>query len=204
MMLMVLLLRPLSKSKLWLSTVSEHRRHCSDRCAVSRSLHSLACVDTLSNRKMLAMVLSKKNIKCSFAEDGLKGVEAVRANPGRFDIIFMDNTMPVMVRIFEPALVVPNERHVCLVHCVLQNGVEATRVIRSEGFANLVIGVTGNALDDDVEAFLAAGADLVIAKPMRSAHLEALMAHIAVHGCGSSGRTLKIVDDTIQFVEPMQ
>ena len=80
-----------------------------------------------------------------------------------------------------------------------QSGVEATRVIRSEGFANLVIGVTGNALDDDVQAFLAAGADLVIAKPMRSAHLEALLAHIAAHGCGSSGRKLKIVDNAIQF-----
>ena len=49
---------------------------------------------------MLAMVLSKKNIKSAFAEDGLKGVEAVRAHPDHFDIIFMDNTMPVMVRIF--------------------------------------------------------------------------------------------------------
>ena len=84
-----------------------------------------------------------------------------------------------------------------------QTGVEATRVIRSEGFTNLVIGVTGNALDDDVQAFLAAGADLVLAKPMRSAHLDALLAHIAVHGCGSSARKLKIMDDVIQFVEPL-
>ena len=61
--------------------------------------------DTESNRKMLAMVLSKKNIKSAFAEDGLKGVEAVRAHPGHFDIVFMDNTMPVLVRIIaQPAL----------------------------------------------------------------------------------------------------
>ena len=91
---------------------------------------------------------------------------------------------------------------VCLcVPRVSQTGVEATRAIRSEGFANLVIGVTGNALDDDVQAFLAAGADLVLAKPMRSAHLDALLALMAVHGCGSSARKLKIVDDAIQFME---
>ena len=50
---------------------------------------------------MLGMVLSKKNITSAFADNGLKGVEAVRAHPGHFDIIFMDNTMPVMVRIIK-------------------------------------------------------------------------------------------------------
>jgi CheY-like chemotaxis protein len=54
-------------------------------------------VDAASNRKMLAMMLSKQGIKSAQAEDGQLGVDAVRDNPGRFDLIFMDFTMPVMV-----------------------------------------------------------------------------------------------------------
>jgi CheY-like chemotaxis protein len=32
----------------------------------------------------------------------------------------------------------------------------------------LIFGITGNALDDDVAEFLSAGADCVIAKPLRA------------------------------------
>jgi CheY-like chemotaxis protein len=50
----------------------------------------------------------------------------------------------------------------------IMTGTEASRQIRSNGYNRLIIGVTGNALDDDVEAFLTAGADCVIAKPLRA------------------------------------
>ena len=53
-------------------------------------------------------------------------------------------------------------------------------------FENLIIGVTGNALDDDVAAFLAAGADMVLAKPLRLHQLDALLSHCASHGFLSS------------------
>lgn len=53
-------------------------------------------------------------------------------------------------------------------------------------FENLIIGVTGNALDDDVAAFLAAGADLVLAKPLRLHQLDALLSYCGSHGFVSS------------------
>jgi CheY-like chemotaxis protein len=49
-----------------------------------------------------------------------------------YDIIFMDHTMPIMT------------------------GIEASKQIRLNGYNRLIFGVTGNALDDDVEAFLTA------------------------------------------------
>ena len=48
---------------------------------------------------MLAMVLSKRDIESSMAEDGAEALQMVlaRAHRHHFDMIFMDNTMPVMV-----------------------------------------------------------------------------------------------------------
>lgn len=46
------------------------------------------------------------------------------------------------------------------------DGCVATQRIRSLGFTGLILGITGNALAEDVEAFLACGADVVLAKPL--------------------------------------
>ena len=58
--------------------------------------------DVASNRKLLAMLLMQKGIgRVDFAEDGLKGVEQVRSKGfDCYDLIFMDNTMPTMVKQF--------------------------------------------------------------------------------------------------------
>lgn len=73
------------------------------------TLSLLVChVDVLSNRKLLAMLLSRKGIQnISFANDGVQAVNTVVASrtsssdsplQSCFDLIFMDNTMPLMVR----------------------------------------------------------------------------------------------------------
>ena len=59
---------------------------------------------------------------------------------------------------------------------------DAARKLRAGGYANLVVGVTGNVLDDDVELYLAAGADMVIGKPVRVALLQTLLQHVQEHG----------------------
>lgn len=72
----------------------------------------------LSNRKLLAMLLSRKGIQnISFANDGVQAVNTVVASrtPSSsssdspllscFDLIFMDNTMPLLVRpLLSPSL----------------------------------------------------------------------------------------------------
>ena len=44
-------------------------------------------------------------------------------------------------------------------------GTEATRRIRDMGFVGIILGVTGNVLDDDVAEFKSQGADEVLPKP---------------------------------------
>ena len=62
------------------------------------------------------------------------------------------------------------------------NGAEATRAIRQLGFNRLIFGLSGNALDDDRATFLAAGADCMIAKPLRGMQLDAILKHFQTHG----------------------
>ena len=74
-----------------------------------------------------------------------------------------------------------------------QNGLEACTIIRSLGFTGLIVGVTGNALDDDVANFIKAGADCVFAKPFREEHLAALLQFISENGCESSIKSQTLI-----------
>lgn len=68
---------------------------------ISPCLCFFCSADVLSNRKLLALLLNKRGLKSvTFAEDGQAAIEAVEsAGVDFFDIIFMDNTMPVMVSV---------------------------------------------------------------------------------------------------------
>ena len=81
--------------------------------------------------------------------EGVPTAPAARPWPDQpFDVVLMDGSMPVM------------------------DGYEATRRLREQlGFRGVIIGVTGNAMSDDQQAFVAAGADCVHVKPVSSAAL---------------------------------
>lgn len=87
----------------------------------------------------------------TLAEDGLKGVEAWRAS--NFDLILMDNNMPVM------------------------SGLDATRLIRSEELANQripIIGQTSDANEEFNQESRLVGMDDIIVKPYGIKELKAI------------------------------
>jgi len=53
------------------------------------------------------------------------------------------------------------------------------------GFKHLIVGITGNVLDEDVRAYLLAGADMVLGKPFKAYLLKLLIHHIEEHGAAS-------------------
>ena len=57
-------------------------------------------IDVLSNRKLLAMLLRKRSSVVSTAEDGVQALKEIDRSEhlNYFDLVFMDNTMPNMVR----------------------------------------------------------------------------------------------------------
>lgn len=62
----------------------------------------------------------------------------------------------------------------------VMSGLEATVFLRSRGLTLPILAVTGNALQEDVSAFLAAGAQFVLTKPInRSMLVHALHKHLA-------------------------
>ena len=65
-----------------------------------------------------------------------------------YDVCIMDNNMPIM------------------------DGDEAVIRIRRLGYMGLIVGLTGNGTDDDLERFRCAGADFVLVKPM---HVQSLV-----------------------------
>lgn len=52
---------------------------------------------------------------------------------------------------------------------------EATRLLRDRGYLGCVVAVTGNAMDSDVQEFLAAGADAIVTKPMTKPKLRQIL-----------------------------
>lgn len=104
-----------------------------------------------SCRRITMSELTDAEITC--VDDGVTAthkVEALRLAGLSFDVIFMDNTM------------------------VHMNGPEAARAIRATGNTALIIGVTGNIYKEDVDEFMAAGADRVLSKPVNKQELLAV------------------------------
>jgi CheY-like chemotaxis protein len=108
---------------------------------------------------LVTAMLAGQGVICGTAEDGAQGLAAVEA--GAWDVVLMDIQMPVM------------------------DGVESARRIRAlggEAGAVPIIAVTANTLASQVETYIAAGMDDLIAKPVGMAELIAKVVHWG--GCG--------------------
>jgi CheY-like chemotaxis protein len=115
------------------------------------TLHTLVVDDVESNRKMLHMLLGKCGATAATAVNGQDAIDKIILDFGSYKVVFMDNLMPVM------------------------NGPDAARHLRKIGFENLIIGVTGNVMDDDIAEYLEAGVDLVVCKPVKAALLNNIL-----------------------------
>lgn len=118
--------------------------------------------DNLPNQQVATELLAGEGAQVVVADNGKRGVEALRiANP-QFDVVLMDVQMPVM------------------------DGYTATGLIRqSLGLSNLpIIAMTANAMSSDKEACRAAGMDGYVAKPIDFDHLISIIRQ-ACH-CGDS------------------
>lgn len=127
----------------------EHESERSSRCLAQdpgdAGYKVLVVDDSTLVRRMTIRLMNSLGHSCEEADDGDVAVEMVR-DQRDFDIILMDNQMPRM------------------------KGEDATRIIRNElKFQGVIIGVTGNALPEEIAAFKRKGVDEVVVKPMTSA-----------------------------------
>jgi len=113
--------------------------------------------DVPMNRKMLKRLLTSRFYECEEAENGQQAVDMVReamVAGMSYDMITMDYQMPVM------------------------DGVTATCSIRKLGYTGHIVGVTGNALAEDVDCFLSKGANIVLTKPLSIVKLDEYLSNV--------------------------
>lgn len=58
-------------------------------------------------------------------------------------------------------------------------------MLRSIGFANTLVGLTGNAMDVDIEFFEEAGVDAVLIKPLNIDRLDKVLGYCGEYGVKS-------------------
>ncbi len=106
----------------------------------------LLAEDVEINREIVLALLEPTGVSIDCAENGLTTVEAFRANPAEYDIIFMDLQMPEM------------------------DGYEATRKIRAMDVPAAksvpIVAMTANVFKEDIEKCLANGMDDHLGKPL--------------------------------------
>ena len=109
------------------------------------NLNILFVDDVKLNRSMLIRLLRARLSSYSEAENGIEAIEKVHNSiiDGKpFDMLLMDSNMPKM------------------------DGLTASRRIREMKYEGLIIGVTGNGLQEDINNFKSNGADYVLVKPL--------------------------------------
>lgn len=116
------------------------------------TLDILLVEDNLTNQQVARKMLSYLGHRIDIAEDGCQALERIQA--ATYDLVLMDIQMPNM------------------------DGLEATRRIRQrqDALANIpIIGLTANAMKGDSEAYLAAGMDDYLPKPIDFDELKKLL-----------------------------
>ena len=133
-------------------------RYKSDRPDAASSRHILLVEDNKINQKVVTKMLDTLGHKVSLAENGQEAVQAVKDHFEVFDLVLMDNQMPVM------------------------GGEEACRRIRTmeqnSPFHTPIIALTANAMKGDREKFLSAGMDGYLSKPVKKEDLARTLAEI--------------------------
>ncbi|WVR07277.1 hypothetical protein IAU60_004318 [Kwoniella sp. DSM 27419] len=116
-------------------------------------LCALVVDDDKLTRMLMSRMLTRLGHQVSTAENGKVAFDMIRdsfeqkPNAPKFDVIFLDNQMPLM------------------------SGVEVAREVRDIGCPVFIVGCTGNALREDQEEYIAAGADGIIPKPIHQKSL---------------------------------
>lgn len=96
--------------------------------------------DNKNNQEIILLYLRRIAEDITVVDNGLLAVEAAREN--KFDIILMDIRMPVM------------------------DGIEATKLLRKEGFDKPIVALTANAMKEDRQACIDAGFNDFLLKPI--------------------------------------
>lgn len=117
--------------------------------------HVLVCEDNEMNQMLISDHLQRVGLSCTIAKNGQEGLELVLENAisheNHFDLILMDIHMPVM------------------------DGVEATRLILSNGYKTPIVALTANIMPENVATYKEVGMDGYLGKPFTTQELWSVL-----------------------------
>ncbi len=118
--------------------------------------HILLTEDNETNQEIILGLLEESGINIELALNGQEAVDKYKANPDKYELIFMDLQMPVM------------------------DGYEATKLIREENKEIPIVALTANAMVEDIEKTKAVGMHAHLNKPIEIEKLyETLLKYLS-------------------------
>jgi signal transduction histidine kinase/CheY-like chemotaxis protein len=134
--------------------------------------------DSAMNRKLLKQLFSLHNAQANEAENGKLALEEIQKDVGRYKLVVIDNYMPVM------------------------DGIIATKQMRMSNYRNMIVGLTGNILQEDKDIFMKAGLNYVFTKPISRATVNHLIEFIKIMPENIDEQRLIELPDRIQLEPP--
>ncbi len=129
----------------------------------------LLAEDGPDNQELIRILLCKAGAAVEIAENGLVAVN--KAEKDSFHVILMDMNMPEM------------------------DGYEATRLLRSRGYAGPILALTANAMSGDKERCLSAGCNEHLSKPIDRQEMMQTIARFAAKAIPQSTGEAQIVEE---------
>lgn len=131
----------IAKTGLSSSTVNTHSMETKDGAVIDlNGIRVLLAEDSPDGAAIVSRLLTRARAKVSVAGNGFEALEKLRAQ--EFDLVLMDVQMPGM------------------------DGLEATRILREEGFAKPIIALTAHALPEEKIRSAVAGCNAHLTKPV--------------------------------------
>ena len=141
--------------------------------------HILLAEDNPDNQRLISLKIRDTGASIDIAENGQIAVDM--ALKQQYDLIFMDMQMPVM------------------------NGIDATKLLRKNGYSGHIVALTANAMQEDVDNCMAAGADGFLVKPIDwNQFYETIHQYLAIKDYpGDRDRPIKssLLDDDPEMVD---
>jgi signal transduction histidine kinase/CheY-like chemotaxis protein len=113
-------------------------------------LRVLLAEDNSINAILARALLEREGCHVECASNGYEAINAARQGP--HDLILMDVRMPGM------------------------DGIQASKILRAEGYTGSIVALTADAFEDDRKACLAVGMDDFLTKPLETGALKAILA----------------------------
>jgi signal transduction histidine kinase/CheY-like chemotaxis protein len=112
-------------------------------------LRVLLAEDNSINAILARALLEREGCHVECATNGFEAINAARQGP--HDLILMDVRMPAM------------------------DGIQASKILRAEGYTGSIVALTADAFEDDRKACLAVGMDDFLTKPLEAGALKAIL-----------------------------